>query len=67
MVRVLTGVPCTLPLSKGVPYCNTDGGVSDRDVGDGPTCEVELRGGFLVAFIPHPQQTACFLLDASDP
>jgi hypothetical protein len=41
---------------QGCPFLQIDGGVGDHDIGEGPVCEVELRGGFLVASFLHPQQ-----------
>jgi hypothetical protein len=53
---VLAKVRCASPLSKAIPSCKTDGGVGDYDISEGPKREVELRGGFLAASFPHPQQ-----------
>jgi hypothetical protein len=56
MIKVLMRVWCASPLSEAIPFCKTDKGVSDHDIGEGPTREVELRGGFHAASFTHPQQ-----------
>jgi hypothetical protein len=49
-------VRCASPFSEVIPFYKIDEGVDDHDIGEGHVREVELRGGFLAASFPHPQQ-----------